>query len=494
MTIVQTKYGKVEGLEKDGVQIWRGVPFAKPPVGELRFMPPQPPEAWEGVRDATKFAPFAPQLAGGMDRILGRGAPPSDEDCLYLNIWSPAADNANRPVLFWIHGGAFVTGSGATPWYDGRSFASQGDVVVVTINYRLGVLGFLHLAEFGEEYATSGNNGILDQITALEWVRDNIAAFGGDPNNVTIFGESAGAMSVGTLLATPLAKGLFHKAILQSGAAHNVRSAEHATKAARNVLDTLEFNGTIDELKSVPVEKLLEAASKATISFPNARLFQPVIDGNVLPKAPHKLIAEGSAANVPVLIGTTLDEMNLFTMLDPTWTKLDEAGIKARCAWMVGEETFAKVSGYYADQPAASPLQKWTSMLTDKTFWIPSVRLSEAQIAHAPVWMYRFDWASPVFDGKLGSCHALEIPFVWNNLDKAGVTNFTGDSPARQAIADAMHAAWIAFAKTGNPNTLTLGEWSAYDPNSRPTLIFNSQNRIENDPQAEVRQLWEGVL
>jgi para-nitrobenzyl esterase len=494
MTIVQTKYGKIEGLEKDGVQIWRGVPFAKPPVGELRFMPPQPPEAWEGVRNATKFPPFAPQLSGRMDIIMGRGQPPTDEDCLYLNIWSPAADNANRPVLFWIHGGAFVTGSGATPWYDGRSFATQGDAVVVTINYRLGVLGFLHLAEFGEEYATSGNNGILDQIAALEWVRDNIAAFGGDPNNVTIFGESAGAMSVGTLLATPLAKGLFHKAILQSGAAHNVRSADHAAKAARNVLDTLEFNGTLAELQAVPVEKLLEAATKATISFPNARLFQPVIDGTVLPKAPHKLIAEGSAANVPVLIGTTLDEMNLFTMRDPAWTKLDETGIKARCAWMVGEETFTKVSGYYADQAASSALQKWTALLTDKTFWLPSVRLSEAQINHAPVWMYRFDWASPVFDGKFGSCHALEIPFVWNNLDKAGVTNFTGDSPERQAVANAMHAAWIAFAKTGDPNTLTLPDWSAYNTDHRTTLIFNTQSRVENDPQAQVRQLWEGVI
>lgn len=495
MTIVETRYGKVEGKTDDSVTVWRGIPYAAPPLGALRFMPPQPPSAWEGIRSATKFAPIAPQKPGGIERMLSAKEIPTSEDCLYLNVWSPAADNARRPVLFWIHGGAFVTGSGSSPWYNGVSFAEKGDVVVVTINYRLGVLGFLHLEELGgTEYASSGNCGILDQIAALEWVRDNIAAFGGDPDNVTIFGESAGSMSVATLLAAPKAQGLFHKAILQSGAAHYTRNREDATKSARKILEILEFNGTINELKEMPVENLLSAASTALIRYPNQRIFQPIVDGKIVPQSPTKAVAEGSARNIPMLIGTTLEEMRLWTVLDPTWQGLDEEGVQKRCKASLGDEVFAKVAGHYADLPAATPIDKWTPALTDRTFWIPSVRLAEAQIPHAPVWMYRFDWKSTAFEGKLGACHALEIPFVWNNLDKGGANFFTGESPDRPALANEMHTAWIAFAKTSNPNTATLPEWANYDTEHRPTLIFNRQCHLENDPQGDTRRVWEGVV
>jgi para-nitrobenzyl esterase len=495
MTIVETRNGKVEGAQEGSVQVWRGIPYAQPPTGNLRFMPPQAPANWEGVRDATNYGSAAAQLPGALERLFGTAKVPSSEDCLYLNVWSSAADNAKRPVLFWIHGGAFVNGSGSTPWYNGKSFAEQGDVVVVTINYRLGVLGFLHLAELGgAEYASSGNCGILDQVAALEWVRDNIGAFGGDPNNVTIFGESAGSMSVATLLAVPQAQGLFHKAILQSGAAHNLRTAGLATKHTHSILEALEFNGTIEQLKEVPVEKLLEAGRLAVSRNPNGRIFQPVVDGKALPQLPVKAVAEGSVRGVPLLIGTTLEEMKLFTAFDPTWQALDEDGIQKRCAGMVGEEIFGKVAPGYADYPAATPLEKWTRLLTDRTFWMPSIRLAEAQVPNAPVWMYRFDWLSPAFGGKLGACHALEIPFVFNNLDKAGVVPFTGDAPDRQALADAMHAGWIAFAKTGNPNTPTLPAWSAYDLTNRPTMLYNNQCKLENDPQRTERRLWDGLL
>ncbi len=492
--IVETSYGKVEGREDGPVQVWRGIPYAQPPIGVLRFLPPQPLARWEGVRDATKFGPIAAQHPSRMDRLTGRTQVPSSEDCLYLNVWSPAADAARRPVMVWIHGGAFVTGTGSTPWYNGVSFAAQGDVVVVTINYRLGMLGFLHLAELGgADYVSSGNCGMLDQVAALEWVRDNIAAFGGDPNRITIFGESAGAMSVGVLLAMPTAKGLFQQAILQSGAAHNVRNSAQAIEGTNAILEALDFKGDIAALKEVPVEQLLNAGD--AVAARRDRLFQPVVDGVALPQAPLPAVTAGSAREVATLIGTTLEEMKLFTMLDPTWQNLDEEGIKQRCAKMVGEKAWAKVADGYADYTAASALEKWTRLLTDRTFWIPALRLAEAQVEQqAPTWMYRFDWRSIAWGGVLGACHALEIPFVWNNLDKAGVALFTGESEERQPIADQMHSAWIAFARTGNPNTELLPEWPAYNTEQRATMLFDTICQVENKPQEVARQLWEGVL
>ena len=257
-SIVETHYGKLQGTQKDTVSVWKGIPFAQPPSGLLRFRAPQPLEGWTGVREATQFGAISPQTSEGS---FGTLPGPMSEDCLTLNIWSPSADDARRPVMVWIHGGSFVTGSGSTPWYNGTSFATQGDVVVVTLNYRLGALGFLYLAEYaGEEYATSGNNGLLDQIAALTWVRENIAAFGGDPDNVTVFGESAGAMSIGALLAMPAAHGLFKRAILQSGAAHRVNSSQTAASGTRGFLQALEFGPSeMNRLLTTSVDDILRA-------------------------------------------------------------------------------------------------------------------------------------------------------------------------------------------------------------------------------------------
>ncbi len=321
-TVVETAYGRLQGSEENGVQVWKGVPFAAPPVGALRYRPPQPPAIWSGVREATAFGPTAPQLPSPLNNLFGREQQLSAEDCLYLNVWSPAADGAKRPVLFWIHGGAFTGGSGSTPWYDGASFARNGDVVVVTINYRLGLLGFLHLADLGgASFAATGNLGILDQVAALRWVKQNIAAFGGDPDNVTIFGESAGGMSVGTLLGTPSAQGLFHKAILQSGAAHTVRGREAATGIAREALKLLEVDaGNVERLRELSVEQILAAQAKLAVSRASGGLFaQPVVDGEALPRPPLEAVANGVAAGVPLLLGTNLDEMKLFSALDPAW-------------------------------------------------------------------------------------------------------------------------------------------------------------------------------
>lgn len=484
-TIVESVYGKLQGKQIDGVFAWKGIPYAKPPVGSLRFRAPELPESWEGIRDATAFSPVAPQTQKEIMEFFGNDISNMNEDCLYLNVWSPGADDKKRPVMVWIHGGAFVSGSGSSSWYDGASFAAQGDVVIVTINYRLGIFGFLHLGEIGgAEYATSGNCGILDQVAALQWVQENIAAFGGDPNNVTVFGESAGAMSIGVLLGFPSAQGLFHKAVLQSGAAANVHSAATATKVADHLLAALQVEPTnLSKLEELPVEQLLQAADLV----PPMSL-GPVIDGVSLPKHPQEAIAEGSAKAVTILIGTNKDEYNIFSVFDPEWKNADENKVTA-----IFEKTFGPLLPVITNL-VAGPLNQelFNKLLTISIFTHPAQKLAELQVNQgAPVWSYRFDWETPVFGGVLKATHALEIPFVFNTLDTPNTENFTGPSPERQRVADQMHQAWINFARNGNPNSENLPEWPSYDVNSRSTMIFNIESSVVNDPNREERISWE---
>jgi len=489
--IVESTYGKLRGEQLDGVCAWKGIPFAKPPVGPLRFRAPELPDSWDGIRDATSFSPVAQQTQREIMEFFGNDVSNVSEDCLYLNVWSPAADDKKRPVMVWIHGGAFLTGSGSSHWYDGASFAEQGDVVVVTINYRLGVFGFLHLGEIaGEEYATSGNCGILDQVAALQWVQENISKFGGDPNNVTIFGESAGAMSIGVLLGFPSAEGLYQKAILQSGAAANAHPVETATKVAGHVLATLQIDAAnISKLEEIPAEKLLQAADL----LPSMSL-GPVVDGVSLPKPPEQAIAEGSAKDVTVLIGTNKDEFNIFTAFDPEWKTTNDDKEKVKALF---EKTFGPllpvISAHFAGgEPLSQEL--FNKLVTITVFSHPAQKLAELQTNHgAPVWMYRFDWETPVFNGALKATHALEIPFVWNTLETEGTENFTGTSPERQIVADQMHQAWINFARNGNPNTDELPEWPSYDTNQRSTMIFNVESKVVNDPNQEDRVKWEQI-
>jgi len=488
--IVETQYGKVQGTTSGPVYVWKGIPYAQPPLGDLRFRAPRAPHSWSDVRNATVFGLTSVQTARMMQRVFASNPEPSGEDCLYLNIWSPGADDKRRPVLFWIHGGGFTMGSGSTPWYDGTAFATNGDVVVVTINCRLGALGFLHLADLGgKEKDLSSNCGLLDQIAALKWVRDNIAAFGGDPNNITVFGESAGAMSIGTLLAMPAANGLFLKAILQSGASHTVLDSARASRIATKLMDTLNIHNVTD-LLDVSSEQLLAAQGK--ITGEGGRLaFQPVVDGASLPQQPIKAIGNGSASDVSLLLGTNRDEMRLFTMMDPTQATPDMSILEH----LFGARANDVAAIYEANQPEHSSSDAWIDFLTDRTFRIPAIRLAEKQLVHrANVWMYRFDWPTPVFGGRLQACHGLEIPFVWNNLDKYGVNLLTGDDPARQKVADAMHQSWIMFARSGNPHASGLPPWPAYDGTHRATMLFNEECQVVNDPQAPERQLWEGVL
>ena len=492
-TIVDTDAGKVVGREKRGVLLFAGLPYAAPPVGERRFRPPQPVEPWEGTREATRFSPWAPQSARGLGAVLA-GAPVDwDEDCLYLNVQTPALDDARRPVMVWIHGGAFVSGSGAVPWYDGAKLATRGDVVIVSINYRLGALGWLHLGHLDESYAGSGNNGLLDQIAALQWVQRNIAAFGGNPEDVTIFGESAGGMSVGTLLGTPEARGLFHRAIAQSGASQNVASTEIATDVTEHLLETAGVS-TVAELVALDVEALLAAQDAVSATGLRGRgvgaglPFGPVVDGTVLRRPPMDEVRDGLSAHVPLLIGTNRDEWTLFAMADKP--DLDEETVLRRLSSITGDPHL--VLEAYTD--GSTIKQGWIDLMTDLVFRIPAIRLAEAQRAHQPsTFMYFFEWPTPVFGGAMGATHALEIPFVFDNLDRGGVQGFLGDDPPA-ALATEMQRAWLAFVHHDDPTHDGLpAPWPAFDEVDRATMHFGVPSHLEHDPAPRRREVWSGI-
>src|SRR5215469_11864492 len=482
MATVETRYGTVEGLERGGVGQFRGIPFAAPPTGRRRWRPPAPPEPWPGVRDATRFSPIAPQPPNRISIISRPESLPQDEDCLTLNVFTPGPGSGARPVMVWIHGGGFTAGSGRNPWYDGTSFARDG-VVVVTINYRLGALGFLHL----EELPGSGNCGLLDQVAALRWVQENIAAFGGDPANVTVFGESAGGMSVGALLGMPAAAGLFHRAIPQSGAASSVQAAVEAGDVADRVLARL---GGLDALLAAPADRVLQAQAEVTEELGPRRLgFRPVVDGGYLPRPPLEAVRAGSAAPVALLTGTNRDEMTLFLAATPDFRQAGEDVVVRRLERALPGRGRSLYDEYRSVLGAsAAPADVWVAVETDRVFRVPAIRLAEAMAGHGgDRWMYLFTWESPAMDGALRACHALEIPFVWDSLAVRGTEAFAGGGPAAEALAKEMHAAWVAFARTGDPG------WDRYDPTRRATRVFGPGTGVEDDPLGALRRLWEGV-
>jgi para-nitrobenzyl esterase len=497
--IVETRYGKVQGYEQGAISVWKGIPFALPPTGERRFRAPQPLEPWTGVRQATTFSPMAPQVPAMGERMVGAmGAEravdqrPMSEDCLYLNIWSPGAGHEMRPVMVYIHGGAFTLGSASDPWYDGTSFAANHNLVVVSLNYRLGILGFVSVQDLaGAEAGYTANCALLDQTAALEWVRDNIVAFGGDPDQVTVMGESAGAMSIGALLGMPAARGLFQRAILQSGAAGNLNTRPQAAQVARALLAKLGLETTqLSTLAEVPLEILLKIQPELGREFGGVRAYSPVIDGETLPQHPLVMIAQGSAAQVAILAGTNRDEWRLFAMLSGG-PKVDEQQLKQLFV-DAAEPALALYTETRADR---SKELAWIDMMSDLIFRMPAIRLAEGQVRQgAPVWMYRFDWESPAFGGVLGAAHAMDIPFVWNTLDMPLSRMFTGDSPARQPLADLMHASWASFIRSGTPAIGSLPAWPPYDLDRRATMLFGDVPRLVDDPQGQVRALWKQVL
>ena len=500
-TLVETGLGKVEGFEADGVRVFRGIPYAKPPVGARRFRAPEKPEPWAGVRDATLYGAAAPQPPLMMQMLPGFDIGTQSEDCLTLNVYAPASASQahKKPVMVWIHGGGFVIGAGSQSIYDGKRLARRGDLVVVTINYRLGALGFLELEH--QDGATS-NAGLLDQVLALEWVRDHIEAFGGDPNDVTIFGESAGGMSVGTLLGTPAARGLFHKAIPQSGACQAIHDREGALAVTDALLKLLGVGRRdVAALRDVPVDALMKAQQGIAIQMLSGDggtllPFQPSIDGQVLARHPLDLVREGAARDVRLLAGTTRDEWKLFGMMDPELRQLDAAKIARRIERRLpGADGDRIAAGYRATRPDADWASIWLAIETDRVFRVPAIRTAEAQLAHQPdVFMYLFSWESPGFGGLFGACHAIEIAFVFDCLDLPGGEHFVGKGPDAERLVHQTADAWVSFANSGRPSHERLGDWPRYDAERRATMELGPVCSVLDDPAAQERALWDGVL
>ena len=498
--LVTTTYGKLDGLEQDGLAVFKGIPFATSPVGSRRWLPPLKPSAWNGIRDARNFGAACPQLSlspvvlGGMQI-----EEPQSEDCLYLNIWTPKADNKRRPVMVWIHGGAFRIGSGAQVIYDGASLARRGDVVVVTINYRMGPFGFLRLTDLTNgKIPATGNEGLLDQIAALEWVRDNIEHFGGDPTNVTTFGESAGGMSIGGLLAMPAARGLFHKAIPQSGFCHSGRPAARANRYAEKLLAHTGANASNpDSIHSLTTDELLKATLLHGTTTEDPELgvaaYQLVVDGTHLPGVPIGYVASGAASAIPLLVGSTLDELKLFTVVDPSNAKLDQGQLQLRMGRTLGAEAADRLIASYQRARGSrgepdNALEILSALETDRVFRIPAIKLVEAQLPHQPrVFNYLFTWKSPLMGGALGSCHALELGFVFGTHGRPSMQQFSGVGPQADKLSIEMQDAWLSFARSGDPG------WAPYSSSRRTTMLFGEKSEPVDAPRDEERRAWNGV-
>jgi para-nitrobenzyl esterase len=499
--IVETTTGKIRGITIQGIKTFVGIPYGDTTAGENRFMPPKKPKPWGGVRDALIFGPRVPQRDTTSDIV----AVPIDwfnqsgrfgEDCLVLNVWTPGVnDGRKRPVMFWLHGGGFHQGSGMQTYYDGKALCRRGDVVVVTSNHRLASLGYLYLAELGgPDYAQTGNVGMLDIVAALEWVRDNIATFGGDPNNVMVFGCSGGGAKTSTLHAMPSAKGLFHRAIIQSGPGLKARTREEATKSAEQLLTALGIDKTrIRELHKMPIERILDAQSAAEgprQSMPAA--YAPVVDGAVLPRNPFDPDAPEMSADVPLIIGTTKDEAAFFSIneLDAVYS-LDEQGLRTRVRAMLKDTTDQILSGYHRIYATDTPTDLLFRIVTDQRMWINSIKLAERKAAlhRGLVYMYRWAWPTPVWGGRLRSTHGGELSFVFDTTDLA--YTMTGGTAEARALAAKMSSTWIAFARSGDPNIKELPRWDPYTTETRATMVFNNNSTVVRDPEKQARELWQ---
>ena len=492
--------GRIAGYTEEGINIYKGVPYAK----AERFMPPVPADKWQGVRSCRNYGPTCPQAVrqGWQNDEIAFAFNWDDgypgEDCLRANIWTPAktADRRRRPVMVWLHGGGFSAGSGQElPGYDGANLARKGDVVVITLNHRLNVLGFLDLSDFGKEYEASGNAGLLDLVAALEWVRDNAEAFGGDPSNVTIFGQSGGGGKVSVLCATPAAKGLFHKAIVQSGSTLGTMTSEMSRRIGRETVKRLGIGDDIKKISSIPYERLLEAGTEAVAAVRrqveeeggtgDAFIFgwAPTVDGSVLPRQPFADGAPAQSADIPMLIGSTRCEFSATTYV-PLLRDADMDMAKGFMVQRYGKEAADRILPAFEK---AYPGYKPKDLIDfDITFRPTAVRQADIKAAQngAPVYMYLFTWESPVLDGILRSTHCMEIPFVFNNARIHA--SMTGGGASADILAGRMSDAWLAFARTGNPNTPSLPEWPAYTPDRRATMFFDNECAVRDGHDREL--------
>jgi para-nitrobenzyl esterase len=504
--IVETTSGRVRGFIRNGIFTWKGLPYAATTEAAGRFMPPSKPQAWAGIRSTMYYGPTCPQVPrpGWLideNAFLFQwddGQP--GEDCLRVNVWSPGVGGGSRrPVLFWIHGGGFTAGSGQEqPAYHGENLARRGDVVVVSVNHRLGALGYLHLADFGERYASSGNAGMLDLVQSLEWVRDNIANFGGDPGNVTIFGQSGGGAKVSTLMAMPSAKGLFHKAVVQSGSGLRMVAVDDAAKLASLVVEELQISrAQIDRLHTIPAQQLIAAQMAAEKKMPaasptrnpaaNRGGWGPVVDGRILPSHPFDPAAPAQSAAIPMLIGTVLNETSP-SQNDPKPELMTEAEMRADVARRFGGRSEPIIAEARKLHPSAKPIELLSIIQRPRSAAILQATRKAAQGA-SPAYMYLFAWKTPVLDGRPRAFHCSEIPFVFDNTDVSAFATGGGLEP--RALAARVSDAWIAFARTGNPNHPGLPSWPAFDPSTGALMVFDTTCRVANDPDRQLRRLVE---
>jgi para-nitrobenzyl esterase len=507
--VVEIRSGRIRGVARRGVWSFSGIPYASSPAGRRRWRPPAAPESWAGIRDCDRFAPVAPQTENLVELTLGRDPEAVSEDCLTLNIWTPDTDGARRPVMVWIHGGSFLTGSGSGGLYRGGMLARDGDVVVVTINYRLGALGFLAhpaLAEDGQEWLDGrewsgcGNWGVADQVAALHWVREHIHVFGGDPDNVTLFGESAGGMSVACLLGIDAAQGLFHRAIVQSGPPYTA-SSDDAAVLAEKLAAHLGIALTRSELERVPADRWVDAVSsigQVTGAIDDSGLLlKPVVDGGLLARRPEQAVAEGVAAQVPLILGTTRDEWAFFALGHSDFNSLDETGLHRWLRRIAPDrESGAQMVEAVREIRRArgetlAPLALWNAIATEHLFRIPTLELADAHQRTADpgvgTYCYLFTWESPAFGGVLGSCHAIDIPFVFGTVHNPVVQTFSGGGDDVFDLSASVRAAWTAFARSGSPGDgappvsrrvdgprtgIEPEVWARWDPDRRPTTVL----------------------
>lgn len=504
--VVETTSGQVRGAQKDGVWSYKGVPYGNDTGGPNRFRRPRPPKQWSGVRDCLTYGPSCPQMTVEqmtgtpmpveVEQMMGvLGTEPSmSEDCLVLNVWTATLEaEAELPVLVWLHGGGMNTGSASWPLYDFTNLAGHRNVVVVGINHRLGIFGFLDLSELGEEFADSGNVGMLDVVAALDWVRQNIAKFGGDPNNVTVFGESGGGVKTSALLAMPAANGLFHKAFPMSGIMLSAERPERARSTAKMALQQMGVGSDLAELEAVEASRLIGAElalQGAELLGGGGRRFGPVL-GPSLPRHPEEALRLGASAGIPIVSGCTTDEMLAFLIADPEFATMTEDGLHERLAKLLSDHADPIVDGYKSIRPDENPTSLLVATLTDAMMRIPHIRLTESRLeaGGAPVWLYLFAWGFPDESGRKWAAHGTDMPYFFDNVETATIAQ--GDH-AGELVA-AMCGALVSLAYTGDPNHDELPRWPSYSLEDRPTMMFDTPSWVISDPFESERLLWQGI-